>query len=132
MHPIEPQKKPGWRLTALTLLMVILLSGFAGLFLTSVVQDFLGRQPIFPSDWSFVLLGMVLLAGELVQETQRELTEGPDRRNPTTTMGLMAVGLFIVAPGTVLKIVFGSLLGLSALLVGIGLLKGKKKTETPL
>jgi hypothetical protein len=126
VNPIEPQKKPNWLIAALSTLLALLVLAFAGLLLTGVIQDWLGKEPIFPLDWSFVLFGMLLLAGESVWSTQRELTEGPDKRNPTTTMGLLAVGLFTVAPGTVLKIVFGSLLGLSALLVGIGLLKGKK------
>jgi hypothetical protein len=126
MNPIEPQKKPDWLITALSILLAVLVLGFTGLLLTGVIQDWLGKEPIFPLDWSFVLFGMLLLVGESFQLTRRILTEGPDSSNLTVAIGLIAIGLFTVAPGMVLKIVFGILIFLSILLTGIAALKGKK------
>lgn len=127
MNPNAAQKKPDWIVTALSTLLALLVSGLAGLLLTNLVLDWLGKEPLFEMDWGFVLFGMVLLAGESVRSTQLELTDGPEKRNQTITMGLIAIGLYFVTPGLVLKVVFGILGLLSVILAGLVWLAGKKK-----
>jgi hypothetical protein len=116
MSPVETPQKAHWSVMISVLLMFVVSISAIGIMSVAMFQDAYGYPKIFDPDWGLVVVGVFVLTIESITSSQKELTEGTDKHNPTVTLGLIALGLFIVVPDTALKTYFGALTSLAIIM----------------
>ncbi len=126
----KPREKVRWHPAVVDILLMIYFLWLAGLFLVSAIRDAYGGQPLFNHDWGLLLIGIWILAGESVLASRKESSSGAGKNNLSVTMGLIAIGLMIVAPDIVLKAHFGALALLAVVTVAIVWFNGINKNPS--